>query len=119
MKSEDVRTVLGSNLKLYRNRRAMSQATLAEKAEISITFLSDIERGNKWPYMETLVNLASGLNIEVYELLKPEEALSDEANTLIARYLDDVSVAVRHSMDQSISDSLAKIRNGYLSRTPV
>jgi transcriptional regulator with XRE-family HTH domain len=119
MKSKDVRTVLGSNLKLYRNLRALSQAALAEKAEISITFLSDIERGNKWPYMETLVNLANGLNIEVYELLKPEEVISDEDNTVIAKYLDDVLVAVRHSVDQSITESLTKIRNGYLSRTPV
>jgi hypothetical protein len=57
--------------------------------------------------------------IEVYELLKPEEALSDKVNTVVAKYLDDVSVAVRHSVDQSITESLTKIRNGYLFRTPV
>jgi transcriptional regulator with XRE-family HTH domain len=40
-----------------------------------VVFLSDVERANRWPYLDTLVRLAQALNVEVYELLKPEEAL--------------------------------------------
>jgi ribosome-binding protein aMBF1 (putative translation factor) len=36
-----------THIKLFRFYRALSQADLAEKAGISITFLSDIERDNK------------------------------------------------------------------------
>jgi transcriptional regulator with XRE-family HTH domain len=38
---------------------------LAEKADISIPFLSEIERGNKWPYPDTLSKLAKALKIEL------------------------------------------------------
>jgi transcriptional regulator with XRE-family HTH domain len=91
----------------------MSQAVLAEKAEISIPFLSDIERGNKWPYMDTLINIAKALNAEVYELLKPGETVSDKQKDAVSKCLDTVSASVRQAVDQSITQTLEKIREGY------
>jgi len=61
MVKKQVRTILGSNLRKFRGRREWSQMELAEKAEISMNFLSEIERGNKWPSSETLQNLADSL----------------------------------------------------------
>jgi transcriptional regulator with XRE-family HTH domain len=96
----------------------MSQAALAEKAEISIPFLSDIERGNKWPYMDTLIRLAAALDIEAYELLKPLEAGSDEMDEAIEKCLDTVSSALRQSIDQTITQTLERIREGYHLEPP-
>ena len=113
MKGKELRAALGRNLKLFRGRKGMSQAALAEKASISVTFLSDIERGNKWPYMETLINIAIALNVEVYELLMPETGENKAVRTAVCRCLDNVLSAVRSSVDSSIVSAIGKIRKAY------
>ena len=42
----------------------LSQADLAYEANISIPFLSDIGRGNKWPHPDTLASIATALQEE-------------------------------------------------------
>jgi transcriptional regulator with XRE-family HTH domain len=113
MRENNVRRTLSDNIRLYRSRLAFSQATLAEKADISIPFLSSIERGNKWPYPDTLFRIAGALNIEVYELFKPDTAPADDKPTDIDQWLDDVLVAVRQSVDRSITHSIERIRKSY------
>jgi transcriptional regulator with XRE-family HTH domain len=116
MKAGKVRIILGKNLKLFRGRRAMSQADLAEFAGISIPFLSDIERGNKWPYIETLVSLAEALGIEPYELLRPQKSTSDTDARIITECLDNVLAASKRSFEEAMVKSLKKIRKSYTGR---
>jgi DNA-binding XRE family transcriptional regulator len=47
MDGQAVKAVLGKNVKFLRSRKGLTQAVLAEKADISIIFLSSIERGTK------------------------------------------------------------------------
>ena len=75
MNGPGIRAVLAQNIKSFRIHRDWSQADLAEKADISIPFLSDIERGNKWPYPETLSKLAKALNAKINELFREESPL--------------------------------------------
>ncbi|GHV39541.1 hypothetical protein AGMMS49546_11780 [Spirochaetia bacterium] len=98
MEGRDLREALGKNIKLFRFHRNLSQANLAEKAEISITFLSDLERGNKWPYPDTLTSLANALDIEVFELFRPEEA-PDATKALMSRFSEDISRILNQSLD--------------------
>jgi transcriptional regulator with XRE-family HTH domain len=112
VEGKEVRAVLGRNLKLYRGLRAMSQASLAEKAGISVPFLSDIERGNKWPYMDTLISIAKALQIEAYELLKPAEGGPKKTKDTLTKYIDAFSSAIHQAVDQSIAQTLSKIQDG-------
>ena len=68
MEIQSIKDLLARNLKYFRNQRQLSQAQLAEKAKISITFLSNIERGKMFPKVETLSRLTESLNVEVQEL---------------------------------------------------
>ena len=70
MDGQELKITLGKNIKLVRNHRQYSQALLAEKADISITFLSNIERGLKFPKPTVLTQIAESLGVEVYELFK-------------------------------------------------
>ncbi|GHV46140.1 hypothetical protein AGMMS49546_33590 [Spirochaetia bacterium] len=97
----DLRTILSQNIKLYRNHHSWSQADLAERAGISINFLSNIERGNKWPYPETLTNLAKALEIEVFELFRPEKTVNDDTKTLMDRLVRDISTSVNNSIEST------------------
>jgi transcriptional regulator with XRE-family HTH domain len=65
MDGNTLRTVLGDNIKRYRASQGLSQEKLAERAEISTSFLSAIETGRKWPYPETLASLADAMGITV------------------------------------------------------
>jgi transcriptional regulator with XRE-family HTH domain len=73
-------------------------ADLAEKANISITFLSNIERGNNYPQAGTLCNIANSLGIEVWELFK-EEKTSNEENVIIDRISEDFTKHVNIALE--------------------
>jgi len=65
---QTIKDTLGKNIKILRARRGLSQANLAEKANISIPFLSNIERGIKYPQPDMLSRIVSALGVEVSEL---------------------------------------------------
>jgi transcriptional regulator with XRE-family HTH domain len=94
MNGRDLRVILSQNIKRYRGNHGWSQADLAEKSNISITFLSSIERGVKWPYPDTLVKIARALKIEEFELFRREKALVNDTATLLDRLVTDISVSV-------------------------
>jgi transcriptional regulator with XRE-family HTH domain len=111
MVGNKLRAVLSTNIKRYRNRRGWAQAKLAEEANISTNFLSDIETGKKWPYPETLMNLGKALNIEVYELFKPEEAVPSDIGVILTRYTEEASL----KLTQMVNISLESLRKEYLT----
>lgn len=98
MEEQKLKDVLGLRIKFFRLRRQFSQADLAEKARISITFLSNIERGNNFPQAGTLCSLAKALEVEVWELFKPEET-RNEQNSIIDRISQDYSKQVNLAME--------------------
>jgi transcriptional regulator with XRE-family HTH domain len=98
MEEQELRDVLGQRIKFFRLRRQFSQANLAEKAGISITFLSNIERGNNFPQAGTLCSLAKALDVEVWELFRPEEA-PDGRDSLIDRISGDFIKQVNLAME--------------------
>jgi transcriptional regulator with XRE-family HTH domain len=107
MDERDLRYILSKNIKRYRNFRQFSQAELAEKLNISIPFLSDIENGKKWVSPHTLAKLADVFNIDAYELLKPEKALPDNSVNIIEKYTADI-----HSL---LGQTLYTLRDNYIS----
>jgi transcriptional regulator with XRE-family HTH domain len=83
MEEQKLKSALGKNIKFLRFRRQLSQSDLAEEALISVTFLSNIERGNNFPQAGTLCQLAKALKVEVWELFKGE-GVSDQGESVIA-----------------------------------
>jgi transcriptional regulator with XRE-family HTH domain len=115
MEGKELRGVLGKNLKLFRGHRNWSQADLAEHTGISLTFLGDIERGKKWPYPDTLTNLARALDIEVHELFRVDARQSNETSKeLMGRFIRDASFTINKSLSLSLSQSLEHLREQYI-----
>ncbi|MDR1326375.1 MAG: helix-turn-helix domain-containing protein [Treponema sp.] len=82
MDGQAIKDTLGKNIKLLRARRGLSQADLAESADISITFLSNIERGIKFPQPNMLSKIAIALGVEVNELFLENLAANDHKELL-------------------------------------
>jgi len=115
MTGGDLRRILSKNLKLLRSQRSLSQMELAEKADISIPFLSNIERSNKWPYPETLVKIAKALEVEVYTLFKDNSPpKSDNLQNTLSQFKKDLSVSLHKSIATSINNSLETISAHYI-----
>jgi transcriptional regulator with XRE-family HTH domain len=93
MNGQDVRELLGKRIQFFRKQRQLSQATLAEKADISITFLSKIERGIKYPTSESISGIANGLGVELCDLFRQDEKSADHQN-MLDRLQNDVMQTV-------------------------
>jgi transcriptional regulator with XRE-family HTH domain len=84
---------------------------LAEKLDISINFLSDIENGKKWFSPTSMVKFASVLNIEPFELFKPADFPSPSVSAIFSKYNDEVVQAVAASLKQTYDYFQAQIEN--------
>jgi transcriptional regulator with XRE-family HTH domain len=100
MTEQELQSILSKNIKRYRQSRNLSQAKLAEKVEISVNFLCNIENGNRWISPQTLVKFASVLNIEPYELFKPEEIIHSDTSVILNKCFDEAIVAVTKTLNQ-------------------
>ena len=76
---------IGRRIRELRTQRSPSwtQEDLAERAHISVSFLSMIERGERVAHVETLAKLAEALNVSLSELFAmPMGNGSDENNVV-------------------------------------
>ena len=109
MDGEKIRKILARNIKSFREHRLWSQAELAEKSDISVPFLSEIERGNKWPFPDTLGKIVKALNIQVYELFRDDVPVKQErdfavmvVNELLASQKAATEDITRHYFKNSV-----------------
>ena len=116
MDGQEIKTVLGKNIKLIRNHRQYSQALLAEKTDISITFLSNIERGLKYPQPAVLAQIADKLGVEVYELFKMNCDLkfapivvTDDRKKLLNQLSKVMTVKVSDAVNKALHNSMEKV----------
>lgn len=61
---------VAKNVRTLREKLALSQESLAERADMHWTFISGVERGKYNLSLDSLVRIARALGREPYELLK-------------------------------------------------
>lgn len=57
--------LFGERLRELRQKRGLTLQALADEAEMSLTYLSDMERGLKVPSLTTVIRLAAALHYKV------------------------------------------------------
>jgi transcriptional regulator with XRE-family HTH domain len=76
----DLHRSLAANVKTLRQRLGWSQAELAERADVSVSYVGDIEAGEKWPAAEKLESLAGAFRVQAYQLfLNPQDTADYQA----------------------------------------
>ena len=83
---------VGKKIRQLRSSRTgprLTQEALAERARISISFLSMIERGERSPHLETLAKIASALEVPLAELFHGDLAGNHEVIEPVLRPLVD------------------------------
>ncbi|MFW5436327.1 helix-turn-helix domain-containing protein [Paenibacillus apiarius] len=66
----DSKLTIGENIKRIRKSRGFTQSQLADKANISRSYLADLERNRYNPSLSTLVAISAALNIEATEMME-------------------------------------------------
>jgi transcriptional regulator with XRE-family HTH domain len=100
MDSRELQDILSRNIRLYRRIRDISQLDLAEKADVSVNFICNVENGERWMSAPTLARLAAALGVEPFELLKPPEPLPPETSRLLNRSFDEAVTEVTKTLNQ-------------------
>jgi transcriptional regulator with XRE-family HTH domain len=116
MDETKLRDILAQNMKALRSRRNWSQTDLAEKSGLSVVYLSDIERGNKWPYIDSFLKLASAFKVEPFELLRPETVQPLTEKTVLDKYSEELTAIMAKSFEvaeKSVMKSFASLRDKY------
>ena len=63
-----MRLQLGQRIRVLRAKLFLTQEQLAERAGISVSFVSMIERGERTPHVETLATISNALGITISQL---------------------------------------------------
>ena len=62
--------LVAENLRAMRLQRKLAQESLAEKAGLSVSYISMLERGQRSPPLDTLEGLAKALGVSPLALLQ-------------------------------------------------
>jgi len=98
MDGKAIKAMLGKNIKFLRSGKGLTQAVLAEKADISIIFLSSIERGTKYPKADILARIANVLEVEAFELFKGDLVPSD-SKKLFTHLSKDITGKINSALE--------------------
>jgi len=97
----NIREIFAKNLRENRRKCGLTQAQLAEKAQVSTHYIALIELARNIPKVETIERLAKALNVEVYELfilpLYPAMEMKKYHETII----NDLKYIVKESVDEA------------------
>jgi transcriptional regulator with XRE-family HTH domain len=65
----DLLSAIGDTLRAERTEKGLTLKQVAEGAHVSVSYLAEIERGEKDPSSRVLESIARGLDVELSELL--------------------------------------------------
>jgi transcriptional regulator with XRE-family HTH domain len=77
---QELRSALGKAIRLRRVERDLSRADLAREADVSYTYVSEIENGTKQASSKTLWRIARALGFEPHELMASAAQWSEAAS---------------------------------------
>jgi transcriptional regulator with XRE-family HTH domain len=68
--ADNYREIVGSNIRTYRTNAGLTLEKLAEMADLSWPYLSEIERGRENISLDKLAQLAKALNVTLSQLVE-------------------------------------------------
>lgn len=111
-RDNDTRRLIGEQIRIYRNARALTQEDLAERVDrngrsLSVNSLSRYETGETEIGIVTFLALASALNVEPNDLV-PRKLISSAKPVHISKEYDKLSNDRKYIVDQIINSLLCQ-----------
>lgn len=109
---------IGNNIKLYRNKKGLTQKQLAEKIGTTDSAITRYESNSREPSIEIITKIAKALNISINELLDDKVVSNDIGSKIISakifRKLDDEQLSKLTGIDEL---QLRAIQDGKINPT--
>lgn len=105
-----VKAIISHNIKKYRKLNNMTQAHLAELADVSNTYIANIECSQTWLSDKTLEKIAAALHVEAYMLFIPEDG-GGKAQATPVEWQETISYLARRQ------EELCRYIQGFFSET--
>ena len=100
---ENIRDILAKNIKENRRKCGLTQAKLAEKADITTQYIAMIEVSRKFPTPEMLERIAKALEIETYQLFSADPTLEVALQRLYETVASDIERVVTEAIEKALS----------------
>ena len=101
-----LRQVIGNVFRRLRRERGITLRELAELAQVSVPYLSEIERGRKEPSSEILAAICRALDLELTDLLAEVQFdLATAVRSTLPIRLQTAAIRVEQSAPQRITSS--------------
>ncbi|MDE7382942.1 MAG: helix-turn-helix domain-containing protein, partial [Treponemataceae bacterium] len=103
-----IRLVLAENIKKTRKAKSMTQEQLSELADISNTYIANIECGKSWISDFTLEKISAALGVSPYELFIPEEKVEFESKKNLKIFLKKILLEKEKKLNEEIAALVKK-----------
>lgn len=106
MDETELTETFSSNLRKFRTVKGLTQLKLAEKADISVGYLCDLESGKKWGTAKTVAKLSEALGVFPHQLF----AKTDNSNRKNDIHVDlaEFSKELKTCIDEKIAALIAR-----------
>jgi transcriptional regulator with XRE-family HTH domain len=115
----DIRELLACNIRENRQKLGLSQAKLAEKADISTQYLAMIELKKKFPSPEKMEQIAIALEIDTSELFSGSPSAEIAAMKLQKTIIYDLQKAVEIKVNNAITSAVVGIVSAHLKNMEI
>jgi len=72
IKTNEYKSIIGSNLRFWRNIRGLKQEYIGKKIGLNRSYISKIENGEANPSLEYLSKIAQLLNVDIEDIISPQ-----------------------------------------------
>lgn len=104
MKQDEFLKILGYQVKKRRKAFNLSQEDLAEKIDKSVDTVSNIERGKGAPRLDTALDIANTLGVELFELFQVHDMSTDDKAKM--KKLDTILDLLKDQPDEMLDFTL-------------
>lgn len=111
---------IGSNIKKWRKARGLTQVQLAEKTNLSRSYLADLERDRYNPSVETLTAISIALNISISRIVEnknPDPHEESELSEIPIEQLNQFQLTYKgQALSKEDADAVIELLEAALKR---
>lgn len=121
MTAIDVRKEFGAAVRAHRLRLGLSQESLAERAELHRTYVTDVERGARNLSLESISRLARALEVSIGALFPPHTSAHSDRKPGLGHCIDillveddpkDLELALKAFAQAKLTNRMETVRDG-------
>jgi transcriptional regulator with XRE-family HTH domain len=104
MTDKEIRELFSKNLKRIRGVQGLSQLNLANMADLTHTFINDIENCKKWISPETFAQICNVLKVEPFQFFISENNMAENDKKVFSAYVDQFSSLLNKTVNDFKSE---------------